>query len=166
MDEKRFCPYCGESLKGKEIFCGKCGKQVASTGGKSVQENAVNQHKGIGKIFILLIIVAVCGVVGFMVYNSTDQKQIIGSWIVIDEDGEYTGEGMAFYDDGRIVDMESGLVGNYVLDDGQLMVSYNSGGREIVEFIAEYEIKGNRLTLTLEDDGDQINMVRSEANFL
>lgn len=50
MEEKKFCPYCGEKLVGDVRFCGKCGKritplsEIAGTGGecqkyKSLLEN-------------------------------------------------------------------------------------------------------------------------------
>lgn len=159
MEEKKFCPYCGKRLTGQEQFCGKCGKRITPLGEISLNQNK-SRHTGMIKIFVFLVILFICGWLVFFVYTHTDQKQILGSWQMLDEDGEYAGYGMTFYEDGRILDTASGLTGNYVIDDGRIMVSYD-GGWEVERYVFEYELERDTLTLNLEDSDDEFTLVKA-----
>ncbi|HJC34222.1 MAG TPA: hypothetical protein H9758_06450 [Candidatus Mediterraneibacter faecipullorum] len=159
MEEKKFCPYCGERLKGQERFCGKCGKRITPISEISPQHSKKIRHTGMIKIFVVLIILVICGWLAFLIYTHTGQKQILGSWLMLDEDGEYAGYGMTFYEDGRILDTASGLTGDYVIDDGKIMVSYDDGW-EVERYVFEYELERDTLTLNLEGSDDEFTLVK------
>lgn len=47
MEEKKFCPYCGERLTGRDRFCGKCGKRITLLSEISPRRNKKGRHAGI-----------------------------------------------------------------------------------------------------------------------
>lgn len=161
MEEMKFCPYCGKCLAGQERFCGKCGKRIVP-----LSEISPNQNKslntGVIRIFVVLFILFICGWMVFLVYTNTDQKRILGSWVMLDEDEELIEYGMTFYEDGKIIDTGSGLIGDYVIDDGKIMVSYDDGW-EVERYVFEYELEGKTLTLNLEDSDDEFILVKGES---
>lgn len=163
MAEKRFCPYCGEKLSGQEIFCGKCGKRLEFLSKITPEHNSSvrRRHRLIGKFISVLLVLAVCGSIALLVYTHTDQKQILGTWLQIDENEERTGNGMVFEDDGTVYDSRSGLYGEYEIEDGQLVVNYDDGWG-IQTFRFQYELSRNRLTLTLTDSSNQVTLIRAD----
>ena len=165
MDEKKFCPYCGERLVGQERFCGKCGKRITLLSEISPHYSKKDRHTGLKQIFVILISLILCGGVAFWMYVHTDQKQILGSWLMLDEDGEYTGYGMTFYEDGTMLDTSSGLSGDYIMEAGKITVSHDKGWA-IEKYVFEYELEGNTLTLTLAGSDNGLTLTRGENNSL
>lgn len=114
---------------------------------------------------MFLVILVICGGLAFLAYTHTDQKQILGSWLMLDEDGESTEYGMTFYEDGTILDTASGLTGDYVMDDGKITVRHDNGWK-IERYVFEYELKRDTLTMTLEGSGGEVTLERRGSNSL
>lgn len=114
---------------------------------------------------MFLVILVICGGLAFLEYTHTDQKQILGSWLMLDEDGESTEYGMTFYEDGTILDTASGLTGDYVMDDGKITVRHDNGWK-IERYVFEYELKRDTLTMTLEGSGGEVTLERRGSNSL
>ena len=155
MEEKKFCPYCGEKLVGDVRFCGKCGKritplsEIAGTGGN------VKNTKASWKIIGVLVLIACCIAVGIFLYTHTDNKRILGRWMQVDESGEETGNSLSFNEDGTV--LSNGMEGKYEMYNGEIDIY---SWTEAQTF--EYEFSGHRLILTQEGIDNQSVFVKRE----
>lgn len=162
MDEKKFCPYCGQRLTGREIYCGKCGKRINLLSEVSSPQVRRKSNFPIGLIGIILAVIIVCAFF-FFLWTNTDQRRILGTWLQEDTDGTLTGYGLVFYDDGEVLDTHSSMKGEYELSDGQLRIDYEVGWAA-ESYVFDYEFSGDTLTLTWEEGDSQAVFVKDENN--
>lgn len=159
MEEKKFCPYCGEKLTGNGMFCGKCGKRItplSEIAGTST--NVRNTKVSWGKMGAIIFIIC-CIVLGIFLYTHTDEKRILGTWMQVDEAGEEIGNSLSFNEDGTV--LSNGMEGRYEIYDGEIDISY-SDGWSTEAYTFEYELSGNQLTLTQEGTDNQATFLKRE----
>lgn len=163
MEEKKFCPYCGERLTGRDRFCGKCGKRITLLSEISPRRNKKGRHAGI--IFMVsffLVVLGFCGGLAFLSYTYSDQKQIIGAWFVVDEDEETTERKIILYENGAIYDSDIGMTGKYVMENDTITANYDSGWA-MAQYVYKYELDQDVLTLELDYKDEIVILERGES---
>lgn len=159
MKDRKFCPYCGEYLNGTEKYCRKCGKPVMVSGVYMEKQSSGKKGRFTGKTVYIIAAVMLFAVIGFWIYNHTDEKAIIGTCMVKDEDGTFTGNGLVFYESGKVKDKDSGLIGEYELENGEVIL-YKKDGWGSQAIVCKYELKGDRLILRPEETGTTIRLFK------
>lgn len=165
MVERNYCPYCGEKLTGAKVFCGKCGKKIPQVGDNpdtNLESNIVKPRPLTGKNIILIASVIIISLVvsfgiGYYGYTHTDERLIIGTWILLDENGDKSENSLTFYENGTV--LSNGMAGDYMMSDGEIYMSYSDGwSTEDARF--EYKFEGNRMILTMKDSGNQAEFIK------
>ena len=97
------CPNCGNNLEEGALFCFKCGMQLGTTASQPVQQSVQQPVQGGGYdtgvagndqsmqpapkkkntllvVAIIIVVLMVLGVIGMVVYNRYESKQIEAEW--------------------------------------------------------------------------------------
>lgn len=155
MEEKKFCPYCGEKLQGKSVFCGKCGNRITAL--SDIAKEVVTKEpetKGRRK-YIVIAIIVICIFAGIFARTNSAEYRIVGTWTEIGENERARETTFVFYEDGTLYN--DGVNGNYVFGDGTITMSLSNGWDTYTETF-QYKMKGKQLILTYEETGDSITL--------
>ena len=159
MDERKFCPYCGEKLTGNGRFCGKCGGRIIPYSEIAESKTNIRNKKGVWVIAGVIALVVCCIGLGIFFYTHTDEKQILGTWMLVNESGEETGDSLRFNEDGTV--LSNGTEARYEMYDSEIDITYTGVWRTEAHTF-EYEINGNQLTLKEAGTDNQATFMKRE----
>lgn len=153
-----FCSNCGSPHQpGESIYCGQCGKQLAT-----VTERVGNfkTDKGTLNILYLAGAVVIIGLLMIFVIGSTahPKNSIVGAWT------SDKGVGIEFFKDGTLRCIGSlPYSGRYSFPDKkQIKLEYEGFLRSGSTQVYEIKIKGNKMTLSTDDDILELYKVKQD----